>query len=236
MRESNTLRFAVGSPENIQSYVWRTWVQGNDVYLGARETLFALKVSLHQSNIWRIAWVKELEGKDKDTDRVIFKWQRPGEFAPGWTPSIGILVSSIGAERPFKTTRVDDERIQWLPAALEGRRLLFKVLFSTPGYSEDDLKGVTIPGDRFVGRLVKRDGEIVWVVLREDDLSAVELGKIRDVMEKVKIHLRPGSSEDSISHSTRALLVIADDVPGVSNQPTIFDISLGRENLDIAVS
>lgn len=204
------------------------------MYLGARNALTAFKVSLHQSNIWRIAFVSELERQDSDTDRVIFRWQRPGEFAPGWTPSIGILVSSIEAARPFKRAKADDSRIQWLPPSVEGRRLLFKVLFSTPGYSESDLKGVLLPSDRLVGRLVKRHGGIVWLVLREDDLSAVEIGKIRDVMAKTKIHLQPGSSENSISVA-RAWLVVAHDVPSILSQPTIFDIALGRENLDLPV-
>ena len=179
--------------------------------------------------------MRELEGEDAETDRVLFKWQRPGEFAPGWTPSIGILVSSIQPKRPFKKPEADDARIQWFPAAPEGRRMVFKVLFSTPSRSEDDLKRLTIQGDQLVGRLVRRDGEIVWIVLRDDNLGPVEIGKIRDVMALTKIHLQLGSSEESVSGS-RALLVVADDVPGITNQPTIFDIGLGKENLDIPVS
>ena len=113
--------------------------------------------------------------------------------------------------------------------------MVFKVLFSTLSRSEDDLKRLTIQGDQLVGRLVRRDGEIVWIVLRDDNLGPVEIGKIRDVMALTKIHLQPGSSEESVSGS-RALLVVADDVPGITNQPTIFDIGLGKEDLDIPVS
>jgi hypothetical protein len=212
------------------------WAHGDDVYLGTRTTLFAFKVSLHKSGIWRVAFVAELEQADSEADRAVFKWQRPGEYAPGWTPSIGILVSPLEAERPLKKAKVDDQRIQWHPPAVHGSKLLFKVLFSDPSYSEDDLRSVTDARDRLAGRLVKRDGEIVWLVLREDDFGPAEDATIRDVMAKIKIHLAPGSSEDAVTDDTRALLVAADDVPGIRNQPTIFDIALGKENLDIPSS
>jgi len=234
-REPSTLRFAVGSPESIQSWVWRMWVHRDDVYLGARNALTSFKVSLHQSDIWRIAFVNELERGDEETDRVIFKWERPEEFTPGWTPSIGILISSIEAKRPLEKVKVEDPRIHWFSPSAEGRKLVFKVLFSKPGYSQNDLQRVTIPGDRLVGRLPKRNGEIVWLVLREDGLTPLEIAKIRDVMQKTRIHLRPGSLEDSILDA-RALLVVADHSPTISNQPTILDIALGKENLDIPVS
>jgi len=211
------------------------WVHRDDVYLGTRDALTSFKVSLHQSNIWRIAFVNELERDDEETDRVIFRWQRPAEFTSGWTPSIGILISSIEAKRPFKKVKVEDRRIHWFSPPAEGRRLVFKVLFSKPGYSNSDLERITIPGDRLVGRLPKKNGEIVWLVLREDGLTPLEIAKIRDVMQKTRIHLPPGSSEDSIL-DTRALLVVAGDVPTISNQPTILDIALGKENLDIPVS
>ena len=95
------------------------WVQRNDVYLGARDLLWALKVSLHRSNIWRIAFVNDLDGKDEGTDRAVVKWQRPDEFAPGWTGSIGILVSPIQPQRPFQKARDDDSRITWFAPASE---------------------------------------------------------------------------------------------------------------------
>ncbi|MFZ5844846.1 MAG: hypothetical protein ACOY0S_00045 [Patescibacteria group bacterium] len=98
-KKLNVLRFAVGSPENCKSWVWRMWVNGDDVYLGARNALRAFKVSLHKSDIWRIAFVEELKRDNPQVDRVILRWKRPGEFAPGWTPAIGILVSVIDAKK-----------------------------------------------------------------------------------------------------------------------------------------
>ena len=209
------------------------WVQRNDVYLGARDILWALKVSLHRSNIWRIAFVNDLEGKDKGTDRAVVKWRRPDEFAPGWTGSIGVLISPIQPQRPFQKAKDDDSRIHWLAPAAEGRKVLFKVLFSQPGYSEKHLKLITVRGDRLVGRLLKRNGEIVWLVVREDELTPIEMANIRDAMDNVKIELSPGASEGSIGDS-RALFILPADDPGVANQPTILDIALGKENVALA--
>lgn len=234
-KNKDTIRFAVGASENPQSWIWRLWVHGDDVYLGSKNALQAFKVSLHKSGIWRIAFVKELKREDEDIDRVIVKWKRPEEFVPGWTPSVAVLVSSIKPSRPFKKVTMEDERIVWLPVSVDGKRALFKILISNPEMTESDLKKILIPGDRLIGILTKKNGERVWLIFREDDLSMIEIAKIRDVMDKTKIHLKAGSSEDSL-HDSRALLVISEDVPTVTTQPTILDISLGKENLEIATN
>ena len=231
--ELNVVRFAVGTPQNLQSLIWRMWVQGDEVYIGARNALTSFKVSLHKSNIWRIAFVAELEREDKDSDRVIIKWNRPEEFAPGWTTSIGILVSSVQAQRPFGQENVNDTRVKWFALPKEGKKLLFKVLFSHRDYSEAELKRISAEHDQVAARMLKKNGEVVWLIVREDDLSPIELQKIRDVMTDTKVHLKAGSSEDSLTW-LRALSVISEDIPTASAQPTILDIPLGLENMETA--
>jgi hypothetical protein len=229
----NTTRFAVGTPQDIQSWIRRMWVHRDEVYIGARDALTVFKVSLHNSGIWRIAFVADLEREEADSDRVIVKWNKPDEFVTGWTPSVGILVSSIRPQRPFRPTAVDDSRVRWFAPPRDGQKLLFKVLFSKPDYSEEHLHRIKLEQDRVVARMVKSNREVVWLVMREEGLSPVEVGKLQDVMTKTKIHLKPGSSEDSVS-SSRALLVISEDFPTISTQPTILDVPLGRENLETA--
>lgn len=232
-KNKDTIRFAVGTPDNPQSWIWRLWVQGDEIYLGAKNALQAFKVSLHKSGIWRIAFVKELKREDEVTDRVIVRWKRPDEFTPGWTPSIAVLVSSIKPSRPFNKVKMEDERIVWFSQPIEGKRALFKIIISSPMMTELDFKKILISGDKLVGTLAKKNCEKVWLILREDDLTPIEIAKIQDVMDKTKIHLKVGSSEDSI-HDSRALLVVSEDVPTATTQPTILDISLGKENLEIA--
>lgn len=229
-KKSNTIRFAVGSPENAQSWIWRIWVNNDDVYLGARQALMVFKVSLHKSNVWRIALVSSLKRENNESDRVAVKWKRPEEFTPGWTPSVGVLVSSIKPERPFKEVKVKNSGIRWFSPPAEGKKLVFKVLLSKPGFSENDLRHVMFPNDKFAGRLTKSNGEIVWLMIREEDLTAIEIQKIKEVMRGIKISVKPPSTEDTIKY-TRAISVVSIDKPTAANQPTILDIPLGKENL-----
>ncbi|MDO8615292.1 MAG: hypothetical protein Q7T33_06095 [Dehalococcoidia bacterium] len=177
--------------------------------------------------------MKELEGRDRDTDRAVVKWTRPSEFTPGWTGSVAVLVSPIEPLRPFRTATVADPRIQWFSPAAKGQKLLFKVIFGEAGHT--DISRVILPADRTLGPLRKKNGESVWLVLREDNLTLIELSKISDVIDNLKIHLRAGSSVDSVTDS-RSLLVVAPDAPGMKDQPTVFDIALGKENIHIDVA
>jgi hypothetical protein len=56
--QRKVIRFAVGSPEQYRSSLWRLWVQGNDVYLGARIITGVVKLSMHRSGIWRYAFTE----------------------------------------------------------------------------------------------------------------------------------------------------------------------------------
>jgi hypothetical protein len=232
-RHPEAIRFAVGTPADVRSWVWRMWAHRDEIYIRARDALTVFKVSLHNSGVWRIAFVADLERDDAASDRVITRWKKPGEFAPGWTPSVGIVVSWVHPRQPFRQKPTDDKRVRFYAPPKPGNRLLFKVLFSRSGGSEADLARITRDGDQLVARLEKRNGEVAWLVLREDALQPVEDEKIRDVMAKTKIHLQPGSSANALIGS-RALLVVAADSPGVADQPTILDIPLGMENVESA--
>jgi hypothetical protein len=54
-------RFGVGSADGPRSAVWRLWTgKGtSDVYVAARTLGGNLKVSLHESGVWRYAFTKE---------------------------------------------------------------------------------------------------------------------------------------------------------------------------------
>jgi hypothetical protein len=56
--DKKPLIVAAGSPDDVRSSIWRLWIQGDDIYFGTRDTLPAFKISLHQSGIWRAAFVK----------------------------------------------------------------------------------------------------------------------------------------------------------------------------------
>lgn len=230
--KKNTIRFAVGTPDDPQSWIWRFWVHKDEVYLGAKDALQVFKVSLHNSGIWRVAFVKELNSKDNVNDRVILRWKKPEEFIHVWTPSIALLVSSIKPQRPLAKGKIQDDRITCLNEAVNGERIVLRIIFSIPKMSTTDLQKVLTSSDKLVGSLKKKNGEKVWLIKCKNKLTSIETAKIKDVMDKTKIHLKAESTEDTI-YGARALLVVSEDVPTALTQPTIFDIALGKENIEI---
>jgi len=230
--ERNTIRFAVGSPTTAGSWLWRLWVNKNDVYLGTRDKLQAFKVSLHASDVWRIAFVEGLARPDQKSDRVIVKWRRPSELAPGLTIAIGVLISSIEPVRPMNRPAIHDSRIKWLWPPSATKKLFCSVWLSKPSLSESRFRAAMAPADLLVGCIAKMNGEHVWLVVREDGLTSEETAKIKDVMYNTKIHLRAGASEEAVA-GARALLVVSEDLPSATTPPTILDIPLGKENLEI---
>src|ERR1700730_15473135 len=94
-KDTDTIRFAVGSREDVRSSVWRLWARGNDLYLAARSFAGTAKISFHQSGINRAA-------VHSTTPRpALAKWRRPPEIFPGWTVVFAILVPPPITLDPF---------------------------------------------------------------------------------------------------------------------------------------
>jgi len=231
--DTNVIRFAVGSPETLQSHVWRVWVQKDEIYIGTRGMKMNWKVSLHKSGIWRIATVKELHSPDVDSDRVIVKWRRPKEDSAGWIPSVNILVSSVGPEKPLAAFSYKESKIEWFTPPKKGKKLIFKIFLSVPAVSLDSGNNLLVQhGYRVIRSMKKLNGETVWFVMAELDVDAVEYEKIKQVIAKTKINIAPTKNKNPVKNA-RALLIISDDEPTSLNQPTILDIALGKENVFI---
>jgi hypothetical protein len=224
---SGVLRVAVGTQDEARSSVWRLWAHGDDVYFGTRDTLPAFKVSLHQSGIWRIAFVRALDAKEKDADRVALKWQRPSEHAPGSTSAVVVVVSSILPKRPFKSLKITDTQIKWLALPPPHRVLTLSVLLIKPGITVDPILYRT---NKLLGGLKKANGETVCLLPHERELTEPIVAKIHEIMRGVKINIPGKASEDSIL-SSRALMVVAEQNIGASNPPAIYDVPLGWDNV-----
>jgi hypothetical protein len=132
--QQKTLRFGVGTPEEYRGAIWRLWVQGNDVYLAARDLIGQIKYSLHRSGQWRLAWTeKSGQRAEGSTDRVEGRWKRPPEFRPGWTQGPAVIVPNSGIQRPFRRRRDDDQApVLWSPTARPGHSHRFVVLLARP--------------------------------------------------------------------------------------------------------
>jgi hypothetical protein len=97
---SESITVAVGSPDDLRSSIWRLWVQGDEVYFGARPMLPSLKISFHKTGKWHIAWEKGVKIKEKT--RIIYRWRRPPPFNNGLVDGVAILVDPFFPKEPFK--------------------------------------------------------------------------------------------------------------------------------------
>ncbi len=86
-RINEELRFAVGEPGGLTSNSWKVWNRGADVYIACRDNFREVKVSLHASGRWRMAFTEEAVTKkpslvESENQRAWEVWDRPNPDAP----------------------------------------------------------------------------------------------------------------------------------------------------------
>ena len=97
-----SIRWAVGASDGPRSQSWSLFGSTNDddVYLGPRSQTGAIKLSLHRSGRWRMAWTEKYAksvGMPDDVDRVLTRWDPPDEMRPGWRNAVTLLVAPESA-------------------------------------------------------------------------------------------------------------------------------------------
>ena len=68
--------------------------------------------------------------------------------------------------------------------------------------------------------------EIAWLIAFEDGFTDAEEAVVKDYFDKLKIHLKPGSTGEGMKNS------FLHTIERGAN-PFLIDIELGKENLDI---
>jgi hypothetical protein len=127
------LRFGVGSADGPQSAVWLVWTGSatSDVFVACRHIATSLKVSLHASGLWRLAFTERyttMPGAlvSSDSDRAAAKWSRPSEFRPGWTHALSVVIPASDLWRPDPPLRLPND-VRWRPAPGPGMESQFAV-------------------------------------------------------------------------------------------------------------
>jgi hypothetical protein len=169
-----TVRFAVGVPAGPHSTVFRAWVPNgkSDLYLAARPIAHTLKVSLHESGRWRMAYTSEFASGDSPLlrepgDRQATVWDRPEEFEPGWTNAFAIIVpsSQLG---PAPDSKPMAGAIQWHPDPGPDMETRFYVLFAAPGVTPpSEWPGKESMKTVLVARFDLANGETVWIIAQD---------------------------------------------------------------------
>jgi hypothetical protein len=134
-KPGGNISIAWGEPTR-RAAIWKVVARPNgDVYVMERKTGSYLKASLHQSKVWRYAWVGRVAESspmvqsfiETTGDRVIDRWDRP-QALPGDVLTIGYTIFTTG-----KDVRVakDDPRVTgkvgWLPPPAVGEMAFFTV-------------------------------------------------------------------------------------------------------------
>lgn len=98
--QEREIRFSIANDEEkIRAATWVVCSNKNssDVYIACRELKSAIKVSLHESNEWRLAYdyqfytKKVAEDVPRNKDRIIHKWKKADPLVQGITLALRIV-------------------------------------------------------------------------------------------------------------------------------------------------
>jgi hypothetical protein len=175
-----TIRWAVGSLDGLRSQSWNVVGSAayDDVYIGLRTQMGVIKLSLHQSGQWRMAWTEDGAqgiGLPEGQDRVITRWSPPQELKPGWRHAVTVLVTpdSLALPRPEKRLG----RVPFYPPPNPDGELRFDVMLGAPGAE------LTITGAIEVGTLQLPSGGMIGVCLHHESTTLGSAAK--DVRAKM---------------------------------------------------
>jgi hypothetical protein len=143
----------------------RTNEQGQDeVYIGTRQTMTDVKLSLHQADakgrkaVSRLAFTAEFAERAGKEREVLYVMAEAPEFAPGWRQAAVILTPSLSFGR-FKEKPLDKrETIQWFTEPPPPEHIQFYVVVAEAGacdlnltYHIGEVGHMRLANGRFVG-------------------------------------------------------------------------------------
>lgn len=173
------IRWAVGSPDGPRSQSWSLFgsASDDDVYIGPRWDGGVIKLSLHRSGRWRMAWddrYADSLGLSEGDDRVLARWEPPEDIRPGWRHAVTVLVTRESMAQHDAPERRPG-KVAFFPPPNEDGALWFRVLLGRAG-SE-----LTIRGAVEVGGLVLPGGGAVAVVVRPGPLTPATAAMVTDL-------------------------------------------------------
>lgn len=132
------LKWAVGSATGLRSSIWRVKAHSrtkdgqHNVYVGTKELMHAVKLSLHEPSIWQIGFDGDYFKKRWPHEkRQPFQTFRPApELAPGWKHAAVILVPTTSLAERRSLTEQEAAGVQWWPAPPPSEHLQFHVVIS----------------------------------------------------------------------------------------------------------
>lgn len=147
------LRWAVGSANGPRSSIWKVKAHSrakdgqHNVYVGTKEQMHAVKLSLHEPSIWQIGYDRNYSTKRwPDEIRAPFQTFVPApELATGWKHATVILIPTSSLTERRHLTEQAAAAVQWWPPPTASDHLQFHVVISEehsdPSIVVEDMAG-----------------------------------------------------------------------------------------------
>lgn len=188
-------RFCVGDPDGPRSSVWRVWkhtsASKSDIFISPRNTAGLIKASLHESGIWRFAFTAEYAerefGKEHEVHdtRLIDRWERPNDIAPGVTLAFRIVIPGSDLHvSPMPSS--DRKQLSWIDPPIENQLVEIDLIITEPNVRTTDWPAKNGMGTSLLSSSILPSGETLWLVYLYAD---IEEGWILD-RERFRAQLR----------------------------------------------
>ena len=165
-----SVRFGVGNHAGARSSTWKCWSQAgsgkSDVYVACRALRGALKLSMHESGRWHIAFdATQFEGLFDDEmrpqSRFATRTDQPAPLAQGVTLGCRVHIPFYGVSIPAQEL---EKGVVWVPAPDSGKSIESVVLITDPTVQVTDWPTKRSMGTELAGSFDLDDGSCVWIV------------------------------------------------------------------------
>lgn len=174
-----SIRFGVGNSGELHGATWKLWTEtsgGNsEIYLACRALGGELKVSLHQSGKWHVAFnQKTYDEKVKDAvpslnSRFVDSWEKPHEISDGMIMAVRIITPESAVSSSVKVKKPNT--IKWVPTPPSEKAVEISILITKTHLVVPDWPGKESPGTELLGSFTLNNGSTVWVVFHLIDCS-----------------------------------------------------------------
>src|SRR5215216_7523520 len=189
-KPGGNISIAWGEPTR-RAAIWKVVGSPNgDVYVMERKTGSYLKASLHQSKVWRYAWVEPVVASspmvqsvvEMTGDRVIDRWSRP-QALPGGTLTIGYTIFTTGEDvRAAKDDPKVTSNVAWLPPPTVGEMAYFMLAMVRPNGKQIHMRHA-LP----VAAFAMNTGEALLVTATRRAIKPEEKEQLRVVRQRLAL-------------------------------------------------
>ncbi len=163
-------RFALGTPEQPRSLVWRLWTRDDEVHVTVSAAGQTTELTAYPTGRWRI-----------DMGGVVSRWHRPKPFRPGWTRGPDIVLPGLAAAlEPIAKAPSRTEPITWLSLPAAGQAVRIQLWFAEPGADQRRwLSALPDLAQPLVGLPLRRAGSVHLVRVDEPQAPSADLSSSR---------------------------------------------------------